>query len=117
MQGKNRYFRSSHLSEANFKQIVPILRTITGLENRRAERYKPSDNQSVIIQTTDPNRSALWRIIALLRHCLRDSGTLRVKSTRKSSRTPPRSRYRLVICQTKAHKIQWCSTKNFSSTH
>jgi len=32
-----------------------------------AEWCKPSDDQSVVIQTTDPDRSALWRLIAFLR--------------------------------------------------
>jgi len=38
-----------------------------GLEIRRVEWCKPSDDQSVVIQTTNPNHSALWRVIALLR--------------------------------------------------
>jgi len=63
MQGKNSYFRHSHISEAKFRWIVHF----TGLENRRAEWCKPSDDQSVVIQTTNPNRPALWRLIALLR--------------------------------------------------
>jgi len=46
--------------------LYPNLRTITGLENRRVKWCKPSEDQSIVIQTADPNRSTLWHLIALL---------------------------------------------------
>jgi len=82
----------------------------TGLGNRRAEWCKPFGDQSVVIQTTDPNRSALWCFIWILFRWVPCSwedkgagpGVKRLSSgfwnatgraTRKS-RTPPRNRYR-----------------------
>jgi len=57
----------THLRSRIQMDCVPICARFTGLENRRAEWCKPSDDQSVVIKTTNQNRSTLWRVIALLR--------------------------------------------------
>jgi len=53
--------------KANQKDCTLLCARFTDLKNHRVEWFKPSDDQAVVIQTTDPNRSTLWRVIALLR--------------------------------------------------
>jgi len=67
MQGKNRYFRHSHLSETNSRRIGPCFAhdLLASKIAKLSDVSCPMINR-LLFKLTNPNRPALWRLIVLL---------------------------------------------------